>query len=131
MDFHEIATSGERDGSQAIMHDMMDLQPQVDTYSTSSAIQQENPQVHTIMLNGQPALFIPASSSNLICQMLMNPSNSNQIYEIMQSSNNNQLQLNPNDLASLMTAANQQYNENPYNLGKEIIRLGSKKPESQ
>ena len=32
-------------------------------------------QVHTIMLNGQPALFIPASSamsSNLLSQMLMN-----------------------------------------------------------
>ena len=36
-------------------------------------------QVHTIMLNGQPALFIPASSamsSNLLSQMLMNNSNS-------------------------------------------------------
>lgn len=37
--------------------------------------QQQLTQVHTIMLNGQPALFIPASSamsSNLLSQMLMN-----------------------------------------------------------
>ena len=45
--------------------------------------QQQAPQVtqvHTIMLNGQPALFIPASSamsSNLLSQMLMNNSNNN------------------------------------------------------
>ncbi len=40
-------------------------------------IQQQ--QVHTIMLNGQPALFIPASSamsSNLLSQMLMNQTTS-------------------------------------------------------
>ena len=37
--------------------------------------QNDNTQVHTIMLNGQPALFIPASSalsSNLLCELLMN-----------------------------------------------------------
>lgn len=37
--------------------------------------QSDNTQVHTIMLNGQPALFIPASSalsSNLLCELLMN-----------------------------------------------------------
>ena len=44
--------------------------------------QQENPnEVHTIILNGQPALFIPASSamsSNLLCQMMTNQINPNQ-----------------------------------------------------
>jgi hypothetical protein len=42
----------------------------------ANSLQQQ--QVHTIMLNGQPALFIPASSamsSNLLCQMLMNQNN--------------------------------------------------------
>ena len=37
----------------------------------------DNTQVHTIMLNGQPALFIPASSalsSNLLCELLMSNS---------------------------------------------------------
>ena len=48
--------------------------------------QQVENQVHTIMLNGQPALFIPASSvmsNNLLSQMLMNTNQNtttNQVY---------------------------------------------------
>jgi len=53
-------------------------QQQQEQIIDANSLQQQ--QVHTIMLNGQPALFIPASSamsSNLLCQMLMNQ-NSNQ-----------------------------------------------------
>ena len=51
----------------------------LDNHQQQLQQQQQHPpqitQVHTIMLNGQPALFIPASSamsSNLLSQMLMN-----------------------------------------------------------
>jgi hypothetical protein len=106
------------------LQDMVNLQPvqQTDAYAASTDMQQDNnPQVHTIMLNGQPALFIPASSSNMICQMLMGSSNPNQLYDIIQSSNQ-QLQWNQTDLANLMAITNQQSNEpNPFNLGIEQV----------
>jgi hypothetical protein len=70
--------------------------------------QQQLTQVHTIMLNGQPALFIPASSamsSNLLSQMLMNnngalvntetqSSTMNTTHNINNSNNNQTFDLN-------------------------------------
>jgi hypothetical protein len=81
-----------------------------------------NPQVHTIMLNGQPALFIPASSSNaFLCQMLMSNTvvNQPQIYQlndISQQQAQQPIHMNANDLANFLVATSNT-NSNHVNLG--------------
>ena len=88
--------------------------------------QSQQQEVHTIMLNGQPALFIPASSamsSNLLCQLMMNNQmNANQF----DFSNNQNMGTDTNNFASILgnnqqfilsnennTAANEQIEQTP------------------
>jgi hypothetical protein len=83
-------------------------------------------QIHTIMLNGQPALFIPASSSNaLLCQMLMSNTAANnqpQIYQLNEIQQPQAIQLNANDLANFLVAASNS-NANHVNLGLSILHF--------
>jgi hypothetical protein len=82
--------------------------------------QQQITQVHTIMLNGQPALFIPASSamsSNLLSQMLMN-NNSTLTNSEAQSSSlnsvNNSTNTNSNNQNFELNSMNLQYNTSEF-----------------
>jgi hypothetical protein len=77
--------------------------------------QQQITQVHTIMLNGQPALFIPASSamsSNLLSQMLMN--NNSTLANSEAQSSSNSTNTNSNNQNFDLNSMNLQYNSSEF-----------------
>lgn len=88
----------------------------------------QSQQVRTIIYNGQPAIFIPAPAainSNLLSQMIMNSTNTSQLFEYLQTPNNqtqtsstqqpHQLQIQQNDLNNLL-ASHQNHNNESNNI---------------